>query len=150
MGTKFTIDFEDPTNLKDVVGVGYQSNSVSHYQGLDINVSNWNDTNNPGCFRTLSVSQANTSPADGYLRAQMRLQIDFGSLYYVDMLNNYHLDGYSYYRPVFTSSNPIIFSGDESGEYTMELMMRFNSSSYSNTGTAYGRTEVFTRALYAP
>ncbi len=150
MGTKYTIDYEDPTNLKDVVGVIGHQVSVSHFQGTDQNASSsWNNTQNPACFKIMHASQAASSPNDAYLRAQMRLQIDGGQVFTIPMIDGLFMEGYSYIRPFITSSNPIIFSGDDSGQYTMELIVKLNSTN-QGSGASYGRTEVYTKGLYAP
>jgi len=150
MGTKYTIDYEDPTNLKDVVGVVVSHQSISHFQGSDINAStNLNATKNPACFKIMHASQAASSPNDAYMRVQIRLQIDGGQVIPVTMVDSFFMNGYSYIRPFITSSNPIIYSGDNSGQYTMELIVKLNSTPQGSSAS-YGRTELYARGLYAP
>ncbi len=149
-GTKIAIDFEDPTNLKDVVGIGYEAICQSHTSGSTMNISSnsFNGTTNPACFRTQHFSQNSTWPGVGYTQVRLGVQADSGPIYFLTIVDKFYVSGYSYPRPFITSSNPIIFSGDDSGEYTMELTSKFTSSTTS--GTSYGRTESHLTALYAP
>lgn len=151
MATTHSIDYENPTNLKDVRGLSHNVTWASHYSGTNVELSQWNNissTNNEACMRIKHGSHRSTAPTDGYLNVDIRVQTNLGSLYTGTMFPDIFVEGYTMNRPFFTSSNPLIFSGDESGEYTMELIGVFKSGPGGSGGSAYGQSNLSVDVLY--
>lgn len=151
MATTHTIDYQDPTNLRDVRGLSHNISFLSHYTGASIELSQWNnisDNSNQACMRIRHASQRNTSPNDGYLNVNLRVQTDFGQVFTETIFPDLFVEGYTMGRPFFTSSNPLIFSGDESGEYTMELYGIFKNGPGGSGGSSYGQTNLSVDVLY--
>ncbi len=151
MATTHTIDYQNPTNLRDVRGLSHNVTFVSHFSGGSVELSTWNNisgTNNEACMRIRHASHRSTSTPDGYLNVNLRVQTDFGPGFTATIFPDLFLEGYTMGRPFFTSSNPLIFSGDESGEYTMELLGVFKSGPGGSGSTAYGQSNLCVDVLY--
>jgi hypothetical protein len=151
MATTHTISYQNPTNLKDVRGLSHNITFASHYSGASVELSHWNNisgTNNDACMRIKHTSHRNTSPTDGYLNVNLRVQTGFGPVYFETIFPDIFVEGYTMGRPLFTSSNPLIFSGDESGQYTMELLGIFKNGPDGSGGPAYGQTHLSVDVLY--
>jgi hypothetical protein len=151
MATTHTINYQDPTNLKDVRGLSHNISFLSHYSGGSVELSQWNNisgTNNEACMRIKHASHRSTSPTDGYFNVNLRVQTGLGPVYSETIFPDIFVEGYTMGKPFFTSSNPLIFSGDESGLYTMELLGVFKSGPDGSGGSAYGQTNVSVDVLY--
>ena len=151
MATTHTIDYQDPTNLKNVRGLSHNVTFVTHFTGGSIELSTWNnisDNNNEACMRIRHASHRSTSPNDGYFNVNLRVQRDQGQVFSATIFPDLFVEGYTMGRPFFTSSNPLIFSGDESGEYTMELLGVFKSGPSGSSGSSYGQTNLSVDVLY--
>ena len=152
MATTHTINYQDPTNLKNVRGLSHNISFMSHYSGASVELSQWNNigsaSNNEACMRIRHASQRNTSPTDGYFNVNLRVQRDLGQVFSATIFPDLFVEGYTMGRPFFTSSNPLIFSGDESGQYTMELLGIFKNGPGGSGGSSYGQTNLSVDVLY--
>ncbi len=135
MAFRISIPYEQPYNLKEISGVGNALENTTVNSTGSVNISDgWNSTSNPAAFRTESIL-FRAGSIESFSDVFVRVQVNSGSAYNINMYKYFYMDGDQIPMPLFTRSNPLIFSGDDSGSYTMELRCRTYSSN-SGTGSS--------------
>jgi len=149
MATKVSIDFSN-SNLKNVTGSGIQYGPpTSLYQQSGHKISMWNDSYEHAVFATHSAFFRVNSAIKGYMQSVIRVQDSSNNI--VDIKTHESLFaglGYGYMMPLFTSSNPIYFSGYDTGSNRMELYFTFERQPNSiATASSYASANAYVRGL---